>query len=54
MNYQAIGLTSYNASRIAMGVMRIAGKSREEAAEIVQAAIDCGINFKTWASIVTR
>ena len=51
MNYQAIGLTSYNASRIAMGVMRIAGKSREEAAEIVQAAIDCGINFFDTADI---
>ena len=45
MKYQGIGSSGVEASRIAMGVMRMAGKTRDEAREIAQAALDCGMNF---------
>ena len=51
MNYQTIGSTEYEASRIAMGVMRMAGKTPEEARAIVQTALDCGMNFFDSADI---
>lgn len=51
MKYQAIGFTDLEASRIAMGVMRMAGKTREEAKAIVQTALDCGMNFFDSADI---
>ena len=51
MNYQTIGSTEYEASRIAMGVMRMAGKTRDEARDIVQTALNCGMNFFDSADI---
>ena len=51
MKYQEIGSSGVEASRIAMGVMRMAGKTRDEAREIAQAALDCGMNFFDSADI---
>jgi predicted oxidoreductase len=45
MRYAPLGTSGINASRVALGVMRIAEKSGEEAAQIVQTALDAGINF---------
>lgn len=45
MRYSPLGTSGINASRVALGVMRIAEKSGEEAAQIVQTALDAGINF---------
>lgn len=51
MKYQGIGSSGVEASRIAMGVMRMAGKTRDEARKIAQAALDCGMNFFDSADI---
>ena len=51
MQYQTIGSTDYEASRIAMGVMRIADKTADEARVIVQAALESGMNFFDSADI---
>lgn len=45
MRYMNIGTSGVKASRIALGVMRIDKKSPEEAAAIVQTALDAGINY---------
>lgn len=45
MRYARLGTSGVNASRVALGVMRIADKSGEEAAEVVSTALDSGINF---------
>ncbi|MCI1634736.1 aldo/keto reductase [Bifidobacterium sp.] len=45
MRYAPLGTSGINASRVALGVMRIAEKSGEEASQIVQTALDAGINF---------
>lgn len=51
MKYSLLGDSAINASRIALGVMRIADKTREEAASIVGTALDHGINFFDTADI---
>ena len=51
MRYAQIGTTGVNASRVALGVMRLEGKSRQEAADIVGTAIEQGINFFDSADI---
>ena len=45
MQYATLGTTDINASRVALGVMRINSLSREEAQEIVTTALNEGINF---------
>lgn len=45
MRYMNIGTSGVKASRIALGVMRIDKKSPEEAAAIVQRALDAGIDY---------
>jgi predicted oxidoreductase len=45
MRYAPLGTSGVKASRVALGVMRIAQKSGEEAAQIVQTAVDSGITF---------
>lgn len=54
MNVQGIGQSGIEASRVALGVMRMAGKSREEADEIVHTALACGIDFFDAADIYGR
>ena len=45
MKYMNIGVSGVKASRVALGVMRINTKSSEEAAKIVQKALDAGIDY---------
>ncbi|MDN6424819.1 MAG: aldo/keto reductase [Bifidobacterium crudilactis] len=45
MRYAQLGRSGVNASRVALGVMRIADKSGQDAADIVRTALDAGINF---------
>ncbi len=51
MEYQQIGQTGITASRVALGVMRMMRATREEAAEAVRAALDCGVTFFDTADI---
>lgn len=51
MQYAEIGLSRVVASRVAMGVMRMPMRSREEAAESVGAALECGVTFFDTADI---
>ncbi|NLC64193.1 MAG: aldo/keto reductase family oxidoreductase, partial [Erysipelothrix sp.] len=45
MKRQKIGTSNIEASRIALGCMRMADKTVEEAKVIIQTALDGGINF---------
>ncbi|MCT6836030.1 MAG: aldo/keto reductase [Bifidobacteriales bacterium] len=45
MKYMNIGVSGVKASRVALGAMRINTKSSEEAAKIVQTALDAGIDY---------
>ena len=45
MKYMNIGVSGVQASRVALGAMRIDTKSPEEAATIVQSALDAGIDY---------
>lgn len=51
MDYFQIAKTNLKASRLALGCMRIANKSAEEVEELVQTALDAGINFFDHADI---
>ncbi|VEU80528.1 aldo/keto reductase [Haploplasma axanthum] len=51
MKYQHIGASDIYASRVALGLMRIADKTHEEAVEIIKTAYDAGINFFDHADI---
>ena len=51
MDYFQIAKTNLKASRLALGCMRIANKSTEEGEELVQTALDAGINFFDHADI---
>ena len=51
MQYSTIGTTGINASRVALGVMRLNGKSRQEASRIVGTVIDQGVNFFDTADV---
>ena len=51
MDYFQIAKTNLKASRLALGCMRIANKSTEEVEELVQTALDAGINFFDHADI---
>lgn len=51
MKKQQIGMTDIEASRVALGVMRLAGRSSKEAAETVSAALEAGIDFFDSADI---
>lgn len=51
MKYSELGTSGVTASRIALGVMRIAGKTRDEAARIVSTALEHGIDFFDSADI---
>lgn len=46
-----LGSTDLETSRVALGVMRIDSKSREEAAKIVQTALDGGVTFFDTADV---
>lgn len=54
MEYQKIGKSNINASRVILGLMRLYEKSHEEAVEIIKTAIDSGINFFDHANIYGR
>lgn len=45
MDRFTLGSTDMETSRVALGVMRINEKSRDEAKQIVQTALDAGITF---------
>ena len=45
MRYMNLGLSGFRASRVALGVMRIDQKSREEARTIVETAMNAGVDF---------
>lgn len=51
MQYQQIGTTGIKASRVALGVMRLNGKSRQEASRVVGTVIDYGVDFFDTADI---
>ena len=51
MKYAQLGTSGVEASRVALGVMRISEKSPEEAVKIITTAIDCGINFFDTADV---
>ncbi|MFV0480179.1 MAG: aldo/keto reductase family oxidoreductase [Anaerorhabdus sp.] len=51
MKYQKLGNTDLKVSRVALGMMRIAGKSQQEAVEVIKTALDSGINFFDHADI---
>lgn len=51
MRYVDIKGTDMKASRLALGCMRIAGKSVDEVEELVRTALDLGINFFDHADI---
>ncbi|AEB07272.1 aldo/keto reductase [Coriobacterium glomerans PW2] len=51
MRYQQIGTSGIEASRVAMGVMRMADKTREEARSVVDAALEAGIDFFDTADV---
>lgn len=45
MEYYKLPQSDLTVSRIALGCMRISGKSVEEVEELVKTALDLGINF---------
>ncbi|KFI45164.1 Predicted oxidoreductase [Bifidobacterium bohemicum] len=45
MKYSELGSSGVDASRVALGVMRLDGKGRDEAQNIVRTALDGGVNF---------
>lgn len=45
MKYAGLGTSGVNASRVALGVMRINSKDAKEAADVVGTSIDGGVNF---------
>ena len=45
MRYMNLGQSRFRASRVALGVMRIDQKSREEARTIVETAMNAGVDF---------
>lgn len=51
MKYAQLGTSGVEASRVALGVMRISEKSPEEAVKIITTAMDCGINFFDTADV---
>ena len=51
MKYAQLGASGVQASRVALGVMRISEKSPEEAVKIITTAMDCGINFFDTADV---
>lgn len=51
MNYFNLGKSDLEVSNIGLGCMRMAGKSLDEAKEIVKVSIDSGINFFDHADI---
>lgn len=51
MDKQTIGLSEIQGSRVALGLMRLAGKTHEEAKLIIKTALDHGINFFDHADI---
>lgn len=51
MKFLNIGTTGVHASRTALGVMRIADKSQDEADEVVKTALDGGVNFFDTADV---
>ena len=51
MKFAELGTSGVQASRVALGVMRISEKSPEEAVKIITTAMDCGINFFDTADV---
>lgn len=51
MKYVNLGTSGVRASRTALGVMRIADKTREEAEQLVKTALDAGVNFFDTADV---
>lgn len=51
MKFAELGTSGVQASRVALGVMRIGEKSPEEAVKIITTAMGCGINFFDTADV---
>src|SRR5690554_3817142 len=51
MIYHNLGKSDIKASRVSLGLMRIANKTEEEAVEIIDTALKSGINFFDHADI---
>ena len=51
MKYFELGKTGLQVSNLAMGCMRINGKTKEEVAKLIEAAVEEGINFFDHADI---
>lgn len=51
MEYLSISNSNLSVSRLALGLMRIAGKSVEEAEKLINAAVELGINLFDHADI---
>ena len=51
MEYYKLPQSDLTVSKIALGCMRISGKSVEEVEELVKTALDLGINFFDHADI---
>ena len=51
MKYYQLSNTQYHVSAIGMGCMRIVNKSVQEVEELIDTALDCGINFFDHADI---
>ena len=51
MKYYSLANGALSASAVALGCMRLGGKSREEADRILRVALECGINFFDHADI---
>lgn len=45
MKFQKIGNSNIKASKVSLGLMRIAEKTHKEAVNIIKTALDSGINF---------
>lgn len=54
MKYMQIGNTGLNASRLALGMMRSATKEAENLRELLETAVELGINFVDHADIYAR
>lgn len=51
MKYQKLGASGVDVPVIALGCMRLAGRSKADAEKTVRTALDCGINFFEHADI---
>ena len=56
MKYFELGKTGLQVSNIAMGCMRITGRTKEEVARLIETAVEEGVNFsimRTFMAVIT-